>query len=94
MELKYLGITLNSYGKLETEVKDQIDKTKVVGYLNYTICTIYIHTYNTIPIYKTVIRSIMTNTAVIRPDTTKTKKMLEATLKREHKNKFRNKHII
>ncbi|CAG9841110.1 unnamed protein product [Diabrotica balteata] len=79
MECKYLGITLSSYGKLETELEDQVNRAnRDTGCLNKRIWrNKNIGKETKGRIYKTVIRPIMTYAAETRPDTERTKRMLE-----------------
>lgn len=79
MKFKYLGIELSGYGDIELEVRQQTNKAlKVAGCLNDTIWkNKYLHTETKARIYKSVIRPIMTYTAETRPDTAKTKRILE-----------------
>ncbi|XP_045463812.1 uncharacterized protein LOC123673370 [Harmonia axyridis] len=79
MKFKYLGIELSGYGDIELEVRQQTNKAlRVAGCLNDTIWkNKYLHTETKARIYKSVIRPIMTYTAETRPDTAKTKRILE-----------------
>ncbi|CAG9827423.1 unnamed protein product, partial [Diabrotica balteata] len=79
MVFKYLGITLSSYGKLKTEVEDQVNRAnRAADCLNKTIWrNKNIGKETKGRIYKTVIRPIMTYAAETRPDTERTKRMLE-----------------
>ena len=81
MRFKYLGIELSGYGDVEAEVREQTTRaTKIAGCLNATIWrnkNIGIEAKSRI--YKTAIRPIMTYTAETRPETAKTKRLLETT---------------
>ncbi|CAG9826684.1 unnamed protein product [Diabrotica balteata] len=79
MKFKYLGIILSICGKLETKLKDQVNRAnRAAGYLNETIWrNKNIGKETKGRIYKTVIRPIMTYAAERRPDTERTKRMLE-----------------
>ncbi|CAG9835898.1 unnamed protein product [Diabrotica balteata] len=79
METNYLGITLSSYGDVEKEVKNQVQKAnKIAGCLNNTIWrNPHINTDVKSRIYKATIRPIMTYTSETRPDTSKTQQLLE-----------------
>ena len=81
MRFKYLGIELSGYSDVEAEVREQTTRaTKIFGRLNATIWrnkNIGIEAKS--GIYKTAIRPIMTYTAETRPETEKTKRLLETT---------------
>lgn len=79
MKFKYLGIELSGFGDVESEVRQQTNKAlRVAGCLNDTIWkNKYLQTETKSRIYKATIRPIMTYTAETRPDTTKTKRILE-----------------
>ena len=81
MKFKYLGINITSYGNVEEEVREQVSKaSKVAGCLNDLIWrNQHLKQETKTRIYKTAIRPIMTYTAETRPDTSKTKKLLETT---------------
>ncbi|XP_057653803.1 uncharacterized protein LOC130892403 [Diorhabda carinulata] len=78
-DIKYLGIELTGYGDIETEVRQQtIKAARVAGCLNDTVWkNKYISIEAKSRAYKTVIRPIMTYSAETRPDTAKTKRLLE-----------------
>ena len=81
MRFKYLEIELPGYGDVDAEVREQTTRaTKIAGCLNATIWrnkNIGLEAKSRI--YKTAIRPIMTCTAETRPETTKTKRLLETT---------------
>ncbi|XP_057657794.1 uncharacterized protein LOC130894813 [Diorhabda carinulata] len=80
METNYLGITLSRCGDVESEVKKkQVQKAnRAVGCLNNAIWrNKHIRTETKTRIYKVVMRSIMTDKAEMRPDTSKIQRMLE-----------------
>lgn len=79
MKFNYLGIELSGYGDIELEVRQQTNKAlRVAGCLNDTIWkNKYLNSGTKARIYKSVIRPIMTYTAETRPDTEKTKRILE-----------------
>ena len=81
MKFKYLGISISGFGDVEAEVREQTQKaTRIAGCLNDTIWrNRNIGTETKSRIYKAVIRPIMTYTAETRPDTSKTKQLLETT---------------
>jgi hypothetical protein len=77
--ISYLGILMHSYGDTEAEVAQQINKAnRIAGCLKHTIWrNKHLRTETKAKIYKTVVRPIMTYTAETRPDTTRTKRMME-----------------
>ncbi|XP_045480918.1 uncharacterized protein LOC123685306 [Harmonia axyridis] len=79
MTFKYLGIELCGFGDVESEVRQQVNKAmRTAGCLNDTIWNNkHLRTETKARIYKAAIRPIMTYTAETRPDTTKTKRLLE-----------------
>lgn len=81
LKFKYLGIDITSYGNIEDEVRQQVTKAnKVAGCLNDVIWrNKYLRQDTKARIYKTTIRPIMTYTSETRPDTSKTKQLLETT---------------
>lgn len=81
MCFQYLGFQLSSSGLLQTEILNQITKAnRVSGYLNDTIWrNKYLHIEPKVRIYKTVVRPILTYAVEIRPETAKTKQMLDTT---------------
>lgn len=81
MKFRYLGIEISGYGDVEAEVRELTTKaTRIAGCLNDTIWrnkNIKVETKSRI--YKAMVRPTMTYTAETRPDTTKTKQLLETT---------------
>ena len=81
MKFKYLGIEISGYGDIETEVRGQAMKAaRTAACLNNTIWSnkhMGIETKSRI--YKAAIRPILTYTAETRPETSKTKQILETT---------------
>ena len=78
MRFKYLGIKLSGYGDVKAEVREQTTRaTKIVACLTATIWRDkIIDSKPKSKIYKT---AIMTYTAETRPETAKTKRLLETT---------------
>lgn len=81
MKFKYLGVELSGFGDVEAEVREQTTKaTRIAGCLNNTIwCNKNIGIEAKTRIYKTTVRPIITYTAETRPETSKTKRLLETT---------------
>ena len=81
MKFKYLGIEISGYGDVEAEVRERTTKaTRIAGCLNDTIWrNKNIEVETKARIYKATVRPIMTYTAETRPDTAKTKQLLETT---------------
>ncbi|KAK9887098.1 hypothetical protein WA026_020042 [Henosepilachna vigintioctopunctata] len=81
MKFKYLGIEISSYGDVEAEVREQATKAaRIAGCLNDTIWrNKHIGIEAKARIYKATVRPIMTYTAETRPETTKTRRLLETT---------------
>lgn len=81
MRFRYLGIELSGYDEVEEEGREQTVKAaRAAGCLNDTIWrNKNMTTVTKTRIYKMKIRPIMTYCAEIRPDTTKTKRLLETT---------------
>ena len=81
MKFKYLGVEISEYGDVEIEVCEQTNKAAriaaCVGNIIWRNKHMRIETKARI--YKATIRPIMTYTAEIRPETTKTRRMLETT---------------
>ncbi|CAG9840620.1 unnamed protein product [Diabrotica balteata] len=79
IELKYLGITLSSYEKLETEDEDQVNRAnRAAGCVNETIWrNKNIGKETNGKIHKTVIRPIMIYAAETRTRTERQKRILE-----------------
>lgn len=77
--MEYLGTIPFSYGVLEIEVKNQVEKTeKVEEILNNTIWrNKHISTEIKCRIYKATVASLITYTAEIRPDATNTQRLLK-----------------
>ena len=81
MKFKYLGVEISGYGDVETEVREQTNKAaRIAACLNNTIWrNKHMRIETKARIYKATIRPIMTYTAETRPETTKTRRMLETT---------------
>lgn len=81
MRIKYLGAEITSQGNTLNEVQEQITKAnRISGCLNGTIWyNQFLQKETKVRIYKSVVRPIMTYTAETRPETAKTKKLLEVT---------------
>ncbi|XP_056639433.1 uncharacterized protein LOC130446927 [Diorhabda sublineata] len=81
MRFEYLGIEITGYGDIEAEVRIQAAKAaRASAYLNDIIFrNKYIGIEIKSRIHKAVIRPILTYTAETRPDTSKTKGILETT---------------
>lgn len=79
MEFSYLGVELSSFGDLEREVSQQVVRAnKIAGCLNDSIWRNgHLNLDTKSRIYRSTIRPIMAYTAETRPDTTRTKRMLE-----------------
>lgn len=79
MSFTYLGIQITSHQDLETEVKTQsIKALRISGCLNNAVWSNkFLKTEAKVRIYKTMIRPILTYAAETRPDTSKTRQMLE-----------------
>lgn len=81
MKFRYLGIEISVCGDVEEEVREQTTRaTRVAGCLNDTVWrnkNISIQTKSRI--YKAVVRPTMTYTAETRPDTARTRQLLETT---------------
>ena len=78
-KVKYLGIDISGYGDVETEVRNQVTRgMRAAAHLNDTIWwNKHIRTEAKARIYKTAIRPILTYAAETRPETSKTKRILE-----------------
>ncbi|CAG9840097.1 unnamed protein product [Diabrotica balteata] len=78
---RYLGIDITSYGDIKEEVRQQSLKAgQAAGFIHDTIWKNKQIRQNTkTRIYKAAIRPILTYTAETRPDTSKTKRLLETT---------------
>ncbi|KAJ4445342.1 hypothetical protein ANN_07147 [Periplaneta americana] len=81
MCFQYLGFQLSSSGLLQNEIINQVTKAnRVSEYLNDNIWrNKYLHIEPKVRIYKTVVRPILTYAVEIRPETAKTKQMLDTT---------------
>ena len=81
MKIKYLGMSLTSYGDTEEERNDQIMKAnRVAGCLNTTIWYNNNLTKGTkTRIYKSVVRPILTYASETTVETTKTRQRIETT---------------
>ncbi|XP_045466625.1 uncharacterized protein LOC123675320 [Harmonia axyridis] len=81
MQFKYLEVELSSGDGVEKEVGEQVAKAaKIAGCLSRTIwCNKNMKTEVKSRIYKAVIRPILTYTAETRPETAKTKRLMETT---------------
>lgn len=81
MTFKYLGIDLTNYGNVEQEVRKRVIKgNQIAGCLNDTIWkNKHLQIETKTRIYKTAVRPIITYQAETRPDTVKTKRLLETT---------------
>ena len=81
MSFTYLGIKITSHQDLEMEVKTQSIKVlRILGCLNNAIWpNKFLRTEARVRVYyyKTMIRPILTYAAETRPDTSKTRQMLE-----------------
>ncbi|XP_043494653.1 uncharacterized protein LOC122519338 [Polistes fuscatus] len=80
MKFDYLGIEISSFGEIETEVRIQVVKaTRAAAQLNDTIFrNKHLRIDTKSRIYKATIRPILTYAAETRPETSKTRQLMEA----------------
>ncbi|XP_056642632.1 uncharacterized protein LOC130449023 [Diorhabda sublineata] len=78
-KFKYLGIEISGFGDVENEVREQTTKTlRIAACLNENIWrNKHIGIEAKSRIYKATVRPIMTYTVETRPETAKTKRMME-----------------
>lgn len=79
MTFRYLGVNVSGYGDIENEVRQQVNKAnRVAGCLNDTIWrNKHIGVETKTRIYKATIRPIMTYAGETRPETSKTRRLME-----------------
>lgn len=81
VKFSYLGIEISCFGDIESEVRGQaIKAARTASQLNDTIFrNKYLRTESKVRIYKAAIRPILTYVAETRPETSKTRQIMEAT---------------
>uniref|UniRef100_A0AAR5PIR3 Reverse transcriptase domain-containing protein n=1 Tax=Dendroctonus ponderosae TaxID=77166 RepID=A0AAR5PIR3_DENPD len=78
IKFNYLRVELSGFGDTEAEVRYQATKAiRIAGCLNAIWCNRRMGTDSKSRIYKIVVRPMMTYTAETRPETMKTKRLLE-----------------